>query len=83
MARFEDWVDRDIEPNVDTLSIEEKRDYDGGELKFYYYTILTDKGETTIEMRNSSNGYYGGTLYYRGMQPFLDWNPEGFRTARE
>lgn len=28
----------------------------------YFYEIVTDKGSFTIEMRNSSNGYYGGWL---------------------
>jgi len=31
-------------------------------LQFYFYCILTDKGNYKIEMRNSSNGYYGGSL---------------------
>ncbi len=29
-------------------------------LQKYFYEIVTDKGSYTIEMRNSSNGYYGG-----------------------
>lgn len=28
----------------------------------YFYEITTDKGSFAIEMRNSSNGYYGGWL---------------------
>lgn len=28
----------------------------------HFYEISTDKGAATIEMRNSSNGYYGGGL---------------------
>lgn len=31
-------------------------------LQQYFYEIVTDKGSFTIEMRNSSNGYYGGYL---------------------
>ena len=30
--------------------------------KIYSYKIFTDKGMCEIEMRNSSNGYYGGAL---------------------
>jgi hypothetical protein len=35
-----------------------QQDYD----RQYFYEIVTDKGSATIEMRNSSNGYYGGWL---------------------
>lgn len=28
----------------------------------YFYEIVTDKGSETLEMRNSSNGYYGGYM---------------------
>lgn len=31
-------------------------------LEFYFYRLITDKGSYDIEMRNSSNGYYGGWL---------------------
>ena len=33
-------------------------------LKFYSYDIITNSGTTTIEFRNSSNGYYGGALCF-------------------
>lgn len=29
-------------------------------IKQYFYEVKTDKGSYTIEMRNESNGYYGG-----------------------
>lgn len=32
------------------------------EIRYYFYEINTDKGSFLIEMRNSSNGYYGGWL---------------------
>lgn len=32
------------------------------DLKLYFYRLRTDKGRYDIEMRNSSNGYYGGYL---------------------
>lgn len=28
----------------------------------YFYEIVTDRGSATLEMRNSSNGYYGGWM---------------------
>lgn len=31
-------------------------------MQYYFYKLKTDKGEYNIEMRNSSNGYYGGWL---------------------
>jgi hypothetical protein len=84
MARFEDWVNTDIEPTVDELSEGERGEYSTGELKFYFFKILTDKGECVIEMRNSSNGYYGGMLNYVRTDPFLDHDleQEGFKLAR-
>ena len=33
-------------------------------LTLYFYEIKTDKGSYTIEMRNESNGYYGGWLEF-------------------
>lgn len=47
-----------------------QRDYDAPEPKcwcdcvqVYQYVVQTAKGHMALEMRNSSNGYYGGTLY--------------------
>jgi len=31
---------------------------------YYGFKIVTDKGEILIDYRNSSNGYYGGNLYW-------------------
>ena len=28
----------------------------------YFYEIVTDRGSATLEMRNSSNGFYGGEM---------------------
>lgn len=38
----------------------DKYEYDC--LRFYGCKIITDKGSFTIDYRNSSNGYYGGSL---------------------
>ena len=35
---------------------------DGGELKIYFCTVMGSCGRLCIEMRNSSNGYYGGSI---------------------
>lgn len=85
MARFEDWCEVNIDPSPDNLTEEQRSAYDCGELKLYFFRLSTSKGETLIEMRNSSNGYYGGMLNYRGTYPFLDRDleAEGFKLARE
>ena len=31
-------------------------------VRYYFYKLTTDKSSYLIEMRNNSNGYYGGTL---------------------
>lgn len=60
------------EPNATVISVEEKdisdKNSEDGEEKFYFYTIKTDKGDIDIEMRNSSNGYYGGSINYKGLK---------------
>lgn len=76
MARVESFREKDIEPSYDKLSDFDRSQHSSGELKFYFYEIRTSKGQTLIEMRNSSNGYYGGSLDYKGSVPFLEW--EGF-----
>lgn len=35
---------------------------DGDEEKIYGWKLMTEKGYVDITMRNSSNGYYGGSL---------------------
>ena len=36
--------------------------HDGDERKVYFGTFFTDRGRITWEMRNESNGYYGGHI---------------------
>ncbi len=38
-------------------------------LQQYFYEIVTDKGSFTLEMRNESNGYYGGSMEFIGEKP--------------
>lgn len=40
----------------------EDDDWDCEDIKYYFYELKTNKGSHMIEMRNSSNGYYGGWL---------------------
>lgn len=37
-------------------------------LAFYGWSLVTDRGYLDIEMRNSSNGYYGGSVQFEGNQ---------------
>ena len=37
--------------------------YNEGTLKTYGFVMTTDKGHVDIDMRNESNGYYGGSFY--------------------
>jgi hypothetical protein len=50
----------DISPSFDPKPT--KTDNYEEEMEYYFYEINTDKGSFLIEMRNSSNGYYGGYL---------------------
>lgn len=60
---------------VEHLSLDkETKDNDGDCIAFYGCKISTDRGEIVIDYRNSSNGYYGGsicwpdeTYYYGGV----------------
>lgn|SRR5574343_1612208 len=84
MAQFFEWRDVGIDPSPDELTADQQREYDEGELKFYFMELSTSKGQTLIEMRNSSNGYYGGSMNYACTDPFLnhDLEAEGFRLVR-
>lgn len=42
--------------------------------QIYGVKIKTDKGWTDIVFRNSSNGYYGGYLDFRGIREEIDKN---------
>lgn len=39
-----------------------KKDHSEEFMEYYFYELTTNKGTYLIEMRNSSNGYYGGYL---------------------
>jgi hypothetical protein len=40
----------------------EPTETDGDYIQFYGCKIVTDRGEIVIDYRNSSNGYYGGSI---------------------
>lgn len=65
------WIEHmdDVPENFTIQNISEKEvstsDHKGEYEDFliqYFYEIETDKGSFTIEMRNESNGYYGGSI---------------------
>jgi hypothetical protein len=43
------------------------RNIHGGERRYYSMDIETTEGTISVEFRNDSNGYYGGSLEYRGI----------------
>lgn len=54
-------------------------EYENDYLQYYGVQINTDKGAFTLEYRNSSNGYYGGSLgeseVHTQKKPILgDWS---------
>jgi hypothetical protein len=51
-----------IDDDGETPHEVDETDYE--DLKTYFLTIKTDKGRFTVDMRNSSNGYYGGSFVW-------------------
>ena len=41
----------------------ESNEIDSETIRYYGWTLETSKGRFDIEMRNSSNGYYGGSVH--------------------
>jgi hypothetical protein len=58
-AKILDFISLEISPSFDP---KESINHFEEEMKYYFYELLTEKGNYKIEMRNSSNGYYGGWL---------------------
>jgi len=54
-----------VAENLDMNKAAEDTD-DGDYIQFYGFKITTDRGEIVIDYRNSSNGYYGGSLSWPG-----------------
>jgi hypothetical protein len=52
--------------SAEEVELHAELDTRGGELEFYGFKILTDRGELLIDYRNESNGYYGGSLVWPG-----------------
>lgn len=53
--------------DADTYRVEDDPVHD--HLQFYQQVISTTKGDLVIEFRNSSNGYYGGSLTFSRWVP--------------
>lgn len=43
----------------------------GEEIEYYGAKIVTDKGDIIIDYRNSSNGYYGGSMVWPGSDEYF------------
>lgn len=56
--------------DVDMPDLGSPDDYDV--IAYYGFKIQTDKGDILIDYRNSSNGYYGGNLYWPKTDPNED-----------
>jgi hypothetical protein len=50
--------------DIDCLVSPDTEDEDGSLTQFYGLKIVTDKGDIIIDYRNTSNGYYGGSLCF-------------------
>jgi hypothetical protein len=55
-------VDQEADPRPDWVETPSKVEEYEECIQYYFGTIYTDKGRITWEMRNSSNGYYGGSI---------------------
>lgn len=51
-----------IEKEENKPNEEEQGEWKDDVIKFYGFTFKTQKGYADLEMRNSSNGYYGGSI---------------------
>lgn len=55
----------EIEGYYEPAEYKKKQKEEIDELACYFYQIITEGGEYTVELRNNSNGYYGGWLERR------------------
>lgn len=60
------------EVKVKILDIQREDDHeeDGSYIQYYCWVLTSDKGYIDIEMRNSSNGYYGGSVEHEIVEEF-------------
>jgi hypothetical protein len=54
---------------IEDVAMPDETEQDGEYIKYYGIALRTDKGICRIEYRNSSNGYYGGSLQQVGLAP--------------
>ena len=55
-----------IRVNADYWGEIDENDHRDDAVRCYGWTLFTNIGRCQIEMRNASNGYYGGSLNYDG-----------------
>jgi hypothetical protein len=48
--------------SIENLRLKDDKENNDETIRFYGCKILTNKGDIIIDYRNSSNGYYGGSL---------------------
>jgi hypothetical protein len=53
-------------PNLGDIPTAKRGSVDS--VRYYGLKITTDKGSAVIDYRNDSNGYYGGDLYFVGLE---------------
>ena len=65
--------------------MEQDSDYGSDVIRVYSYTLKTALGSFDIELRNSSNGYYGGSLELVHLEEgdFDEQDKEGLRSLTE
>lgn len=49
-------------PQIDEDESKRADDSDGELIRSYFMTVYSERGRLCLEMRNSSNGYYGGSI---------------------
>lgn len=54
--------------HIEMKNLKDDTEEDGNTFRFYFYEVMTEKGSFTIEMRNQSNGYYGGWILFHSSE---------------
>lgn len=65
----EEFAPGAIVTSVEDLGCLDEVEEDSDYIKTYEYVIKTNKGSIHVEFRNSSNGFYGGSLDFAGITP--------------
>lgn len=62
LSGISNLLDRTIQKVIPNKEVRDDSDDNGSVIKYYGITLETVKGFVDVEYRNSSNGYYGGSL---------------------